>query len=165
MTFHLPPRLDPQSRATNMRASSRRAWENIKPHLSEKRGLAYLCLLDYAEQYGGTMTATEIGHLEPAIGKCPWKRVGELAALGVVAEHAERACTVTNQTVVTYAVVPDALPTGTPTVANAPKRPTPAQMREAVKAMRVFALQLQSNQVPVPEGLIVTAQWLKHLAK
>lgn len=148
-----------------MRETSRAVWERISPHLPPKRAAALLCVLDHADKFGGAMTANEIGSLGTGMGRCHWKRVGELAAANILIEHSERVCTVTGERVLTYAPNYEAMHITTRKATTAPKRPTAEQMLETVDALRTHVLVLKQHQRPMPPGVVATARWLKHQAQ
>ncbi len=87
MNFDLPPGVDHQSNPNaDMRSTSARTWQNVRDDLSGSRQVVYemLCRMHIHQ---GPSTSSEVAKFAgPSVGKCPWKRMGELVQMAVVNE-------------------------------------------------------------------------------
>jgi hypothetical protein len=138
-----------------MRDTSQGAWEVVKETLSPARAAVYRILLD-----GEPRTASEIGGADPVTGKCYWKRVSELVEMGLLHECFERPCRVTGQTVITYAIVPGALPTAGKT--PAPLKPTEEEIHKALN--QILVLLAGPPKVQACPELLKLGKWLRYKA-
>ena len=140
-----------QSKSTSCRKSSMAAWESIKDDLSPSRQ----AVISVLSQSAIPLTASEIGHKDASTGKCYWKRVGELVQMRLAEERPERICTVTGQTVLTYALVDN--PNPAPLDRTAAGRPS-------AKVIQAFIQEYRQKVEPSEEGESVLL-WLDKQTK
>lgn len=96
-----PPKKKRKRKRNPPRETSIAALEAIKEKLPPARRAA----LEAMEKAGEPRTASELGAVTPAMGRAPWVRCSELVKMGQARECDKRKCSITGQTVLTYALV------------------------------------------------------------